>query len=85
MSKKFEETFGPIDFPDRFGYTWNFTRDYYHRKRYHENGEVMLNTSNGEVVFKYHFFDNSYNAFVFMFPHGEKNKTRTRIFITNGI
>lgn len=71
MSESFSRTFGTIIFPDKFGYTWEFTRDYYFKKKLHKDGEISLDTTNGTADFKYHFFNNSYNAFVLIFPIGE--------------
>jgi Zn-dependent peptidase ImmA (M78 family) len=82
-SNLFTKTFGEINFPDQFGYTWCFVQDYYGGKRYHENGLILLETQNGQEHFKYHFFNNTYNAFVFLFPKRETNKTRTKFIITN--
>lgn len=82
QSSKFTDSFGEIYIPCIFGYKWPFTQDYYHRKKYHENGFVNLSTENGDVEFKYHFFNNSFNAFIFLFPLGEVNKTRTKIVMT---
>jgi Zn-dependent peptidase ImmA (M78 family) len=70
-SRNFIHTFGSIDFPEKFGYTWNFARDYYFKKKLHMNGSIPLNTENGTADFHYHFFNNTYNAFVFLFPLGE--------------
>lgn len=83
QSRAFEQTYGHVILPDEFGYTWSFTREYYHKKKYHEKGEITLTTQNGEVKFQYHFFNNTYNAFVFLFPPGEKIKTRTRFIINS--
>jgi hypothetical protein len=77
----FQKTFGNIELPSTFGYTWTFTKDYYHNRKYHEKGEITLSTENGNADFVYHFFCNSYNAFVFLFPVGESNKTRTKIIL----
>jgi Zn-dependent peptidase ImmA (M78 family) len=83
QSLSFNESFGTIELPEKFGYTWQFAQDYYNCKRYHENGMICLITENGEVEFQYHFFNNTFNAFVFLFPKGEINKTRTKIVISN--
>lgn len=83
QSDKFTETFGIIELPDKFGYSWQFTKDYCFGKKYHEAGTVKLSTKNGETEFKYHFFNNTFNAFVFIIPKGEINKTRTRIILSN--
>jgi Zn-dependent peptidase ImmA (M78 family) len=83
QSNKFTDSFGNIEFPEHLGYTWSFVKDYYHKKKFNQNGFITLETKNGQVGFNYHFFNNSYNAFVFIFPIGEKNKTRTKFIITN--
>lgn len=82
QSEKFTETFGVLDFPENMGYTWNFVKDYYHKKKFHQIGLTILETQNGQVEFNYHFFNNTYNAFVFLFPRGESNKTRRKFIIT---
>jgi Zn-dependent peptidase ImmA (M78 family) len=79
----FNETFGTIELPEVFGYTWQFAQEYYNGKKFHENGTINLTTENGQVEFQYHFFNNTFNAFVFLFPIGEINKTRTKIIISN--
>lgn len=76
QSHLFDQTFGTIDFPAKFGYKWNFVKDYYHGKKFHRNGMITLDTENGNADFKYHFFNNSYNAFVLLFPIGEDNNKR---------
>lgn len=83
QSHNFTETFGIIELQNKFGYSWQFTKDYCFGKKYHEAGIVQLSTKNGETEFKYHFFNNTFNAFVFIIPKGEVNKTRTRIILSN--
>lgn len=73
----FDQTFGTVNFPDKLGYKWDFVKDYYHGKKFHKKGIVNLDTENGNADFAYHFFNNSYNAFVFLFPHGEDNYKRS--------
>lgn len=80
-SKKFAQTFGELDLPDTFGYTWNFTQYYYHNKKGILSGLMTLTTENGETDFKFQFFNNSYNAFVFLYPVGEKTSSRITIII----
>ena len=38
-------------------------------------------TLNGNVEFIYHYFDNTYNAFVLIFPKGESKPTKNKIII----
>jgi len=82
VSKKFFETFGCIELPDEFGYTWKFTKDYYFQRKGKLTGTISLTTENGSADFEYHFFNNSYNALVFLFPIGEKQSSQTKIIIT---
>ncbi len=81
-SKSFSETFGTIELPDNFGYTWSFTRLYYHGNRFIENQDITLATENGEADFTFDYFNNTYNAFVFLFPVGEFNSSKTQIVLS---
>lgn len=81
QSERFRKTFGEFILPIELGYTWEFVKDYYHKRRFKTDGIVNLPTENGESNFHYHFFYNSYNAFVFVFPLGEKKTTRRTIVI----
>jgi hypothetical protein len=81
QSKKFTEHFGELNMPAEFGFEWSFAQDYIFKRKFKEDGAITLETQNGEVDFKYHFFDNTYNAFVFLFPEGELQKSRSKIII----
>lgn len=81
LSKKFEKSFGDIVIPNELGYTWLFVKDYYHGRKIKNDGFISLTTLNGEADFTYQFFFNSYNAFVFLFPYGEKKSSKTKIII----
>lgn len=83
QSEKFTKTFGDIKIPDELGYTWEFVKDYYHGRKFKKDGAITLSTANGEADFVYHFFFNGYNAFVFLFPIGEKKSSRTKIILTD--
>jgi|JI7StandDraft_1071085.scaffolds.fasta_scaffold39539_1 Zn-dependent peptidase ImmA (M78 family) len=85
QSAKFSATFGELVVPNEFGYTWDFVPPYYHGKKMKIDGSITLTTENGEADFNYHFFCNSYNAFVFLFPYGEKKSSRTKIIITDSV
>ncbi|WDF65528.1 ImmA/IrrE family metallo-endopeptidase [Flavobacterium sp. KACC 22763] len=81
-SKKFLEEFGELQLPDEFGFKWSFVQDFKFKKKFHENGVISLNTKEGEdLKASYHFFNNTYNSFVFFFPKGEKNRARTKIIL----
>lgn len=81
QSVSFTEDFGELDLPEQFGYTWKFAQDYIFRKKFLEDGTISLSTSDGIADFNYHFFDNGYNAFVFLFPSGELQKSRINIIV----
>ena len=83
QSEKFTKTFGELNIPLELGPTWAFALDYYVKRKFKKDGAIKLITKNGETDFIYHFFNNGYNAFVFLFPIGEKKSTRTQIIVTN--
>lgn len=81
QSASFTEDFGGLVLPNEFGYTWKFAQDYIFRKKFREDGTINLSTGEGITDFNYHFFDNGYNAFVFLFPVGEIQKSRFNIVL----
>jgi hypothetical protein len=83
-SRKFIQTFGEVLPPHRLGPTWPFVQDYSYGRRYKKEGRTILETKDGPVEFTYQFFNNSYNAFVFLHPIGEVKKSKTT-FIVKGI
>ncbi len=80
-SHSFTATFGKIDLPNEFGYTWDFVKHYYYKRRLTEKQDISLVTENGEASFTYDFFNNYYNAFVFIRPIGEFNSSKTKIIL----
>jgi Zn-dependent peptidase ImmA (M78 family) len=82
LSKKFGKSFGDILLPDTLGYKWIFVQDYYHGRRFKNNGLISLKTLNGDIDYTYQFFFNGYNAFVFLFPIGEKKSSKTKIIVS---
>jgi len=82
-SQSFLKEIGELELPNEFGFKWNFIRDYKFTK-FSENGDITLNSKDGEILdCNYHFFNNTYNSFVFIFPRGEKNKARTKVVLQN--
>jgi len=81
MSKKFEKEFGIVTVPSTLDITWAFVQDYAYKRRFKKDGRVKLATEEGETEFSYQFFNNHYNAFVFLHPVGEVKKTRTTIIV----
>lgn len=84
-SEKFEKTFGQIDWPDEFDSNWDFATTYFLGRKGIISGSLTLLTANGETAFSYQFFNNSYNGFVFLYPVGEKQSSRTRIIVSESI
>jgi hypothetical protein len=81
-SKPFIKDFGLLDLPESFGYTWNFIQNYKRKRKMVQDGKIELTTLNGELLqCTYHFFNNSYNPFVLLFPKGEKNKSRIKVIL----
>lgn len=83
-SKSFIENFGKVSFPDKFGCTWDFIRIYLTKARFFTNGEIQITSNNKEnIECNYHLFKNGFNAFVLIFPKGEKNNVRNKIILKN--
>lgn len=80
-SRSFMEEFGIINWPEKFGYKWSFMQDHCFNKKMNLDGKIHLNTENGSNGFKYHFFNNTFNGFVLIFPKGERKKTRSKIIV----
>jgi len=83
QSKSFSESFGTLTWEKELDDTFKFVQEYCNGRRYHLDGQITLSTYDGNSDFKYHFFNSTYNAFIFLFPKGEKIKSRTKFVITN--
>ena len=82
QSPSFTSTFGEMGIPNVLDYfAWPFVQDYIRRQNHIKNGTFSLFTSNGLTQFTYHFFNNSYNAFVLVFPNGERNIVKSCYFL----
>jgi len=82
-SNSFLFDIGELELPELFGYTWAFAKDYWFKKRYHEKGKItFLTKAQDKLNANYHFFNNGYNAFVFIFPIGETKKVKTKIYLS---
>jgi hypothetical protein len=81
QSTKFTADFGEISWAnEKCGPEWPFIQDIQRGKKLHKAGQIALKISSGEfVTFTYHFFNSSYNSFVFLLPLGEMIKSRTVI------
>ncbi|MBK8609374.1 MAG: ImmA/IrrE family metallo-endopeptidase [Chitinophagaceae bacterium] len=85
FSEKFAKTFGSLELPNEFCLSWNFVKHHFSKRRGIIDGELTLSTKNGFTEFKYHFFNNTYNSFVLLFPSGEKQTSRTKIILQQAI
>ncbi len=81
-SRRFMDAFGDVNLPDRFGLQWEFAQDFYYGKRGVVCGEATFTAKSGTETFLYQFFNNSYNGFVFLYPVGEKQSSKTTIILT---
>ncbi len=81
QSAFFTRDFGNLDFPTILDIEWPFVQDFLLGKKFHHNGLVTMITDDGDIDFEYHFFNNTFNVFIFIIPIGEKNKTRTTIVL----
>lgn len=84
-STSFQKTFGDLELPDSFDKSADFFQHYLYKRRGIIKGVISLETQYGTEDFNYHFFNNTFNAFVFLFPIGEKNKSRTKIILTESV
>lgn len=82
-SARYIEDFGLLTLPQELGFTWEFVKDYYFKRRLKMDGKIKIKTDNGTIDFHYHFFYNGYNGFVFLYPIGEKKSATTKIIIAN--
>lgn len=82
-SESFISDIGELKFPDEFGYKWDFAKHFKFGKKF-KKGEISLKTINEEYIdCSYHYFFNTYNIFVFIFPKGEVNQSRTKVVLQN--
>jgi len=82
QSSSFKNSFGRISWSDTLDVRWPFVQDYLSNRKHHKDGSFQISLNgNSKSVFEYHFFNNTYNAFVFIFPIGEFQKSRTKIRI----
>lgn len=84
-SSPFRKEFGEIQWPDKVGFEYDFVQDYVIRnRRFHKDGIFSLNQKKLlNTILSYHYFYNSYNAFVLFFPKGEKQNIKTKIVMSS--
>lgn len=80
QSASFEKAFGELTWPNECGLEYQFVQDIRFRRKDHQDGQIGVTTRDLEyLTLKYHFFDSTYNIFVFLFPPGEKIVSRVTI------
>lgn len=83
-SPPFIRDYGNITWPEACGIQFPFIQDVLQRRKFHENGELLLSgVADLPTKFDYHYFDNSYNIFILIKPAGEKIKSRTKIILAS--
>lgn len=80
-SHSFLNDFNKINWPSKFGFKWKFMQDYCFGKRLTQDSVIDLMVNGEMIQFNYHFFYNTYDVFVLIFPNGENAKTRTKIIL----
>lgn len=80
-SARFARDLGHLELPEQFDFSWEFGKDFILKKKFHDDGEVELDTKSGKTIFQYHYFHNGHNGFVFLFPKGEKKRSRVKYMI----
>lgn len=81
-SSRFIKEFGEISWPAEFTSEWSFVQDYTYGRRMKISGELPISIGDDNLNFHYDFFDNTYNAFVLIYPKGEKTGGKTKVIIT---
>lgn len=80
QSESFTAEFGEIPWPEFCTRPLPFISDLQFKRKLHEEGKILLPTTDGSSTeFEYHFFDNTFNAFIFILPKGEYIRSRVRI------
>ncbi|MCR8560884.1 ImmA/IrrE family metallo-endopeptidase [Mucilaginibacter sp. BJC16-A38] len=82
QSNNFTNDFGVLGWGPDLSLEIPFIQDYYSNRKFLKS-EITILTDDNSIECNYHFFCNGYNAFVFIFPSGEKIKTKTRIIISS--
>ncbi|KVV15035.1 ImmA/IrrE family metallo-endopeptidase [Flavobacterium sp. TAB 87] len=83
-SNSFLNEIGELDFPENFGFHWEFMKCYQFKIRFNDKGNITLKTKNNEELnSNFHYFNNGHNIFIFLFPKGEINKSRKKIILQN--
>lgn len=80
-SKEFHKDFGFIEWPIKLGVEYVFVYDYLKGRKFNNSGIIFIMTEDGIKEFRYQFFNNNYTIFVFILPIGERNSSKTKIYV----
>jgi hypothetical protein len=84
QSPMFERRFGKVPWPEHIRVDHPFVSPVMNGCRFKESGEYILTDLNGDQIdCCFHLFDNSYNAFVFIYPADAQRHSRTKIIVTH--
>ena len=84
QSPSFERRFGRVLWPAQIRVDHPFVEPVMNGCRFKESGEYTLTDLNGDQInCCFHLFDNSYNAFVFIYPTDAQRRSRTKIIVTH--
>jgi Zn-dependent peptidase ImmA (M78 family) len=83
QSSPFTKEFGELTWPKEFNLDFPFTIDYSRKRQFHRDGTIQLLIHGEFIEFSYHYFNNRYNVFVLIIPVGEKNRSKTRIYMSS--
>jgi Zn-dependent peptidase ImmA (M78 family) len=81
QSANFTKSFGLLNWCSKLDSNCPFVQDYYFKRRYKQDGIITILNKNGSSKFQYHFFNNTYNCFILIFPKGETKKSRIEIIV----
>lgn len=80
QSPSFTKEFGEIKWEANFDFDVPFFQDFLSNRKM-TTSELVIEFGQESIDCNYHYFDNTYNIFVFMFPKGEIIKSRTQFVI----
>lgn len=81
QSPGFTKEFGILQWPNICDIKFPFIVNISEGRRFLDDGSIYYNLYNKSVSLNYHYFNNSFNYFIFLFPPGEFNKSKTKILI----
>jgi hypothetical protein len=76
QSPSFTSEFGTLNWDTELSTDFPFVQEYMDGRRDLQS-EITILTDDGHIDCTYHFFNNSYNGFVLIYPKGEAIKSRT--------